>query len=81
MSDQKTDPFEIFQISREFLTAEQRLLPSVQLFEQLAETIRTITQANITYSQTLMRANASLLAALMARPAAEARPEPDTAAR
>ncbi|WP_298284584.1 hypothetical protein [Acidocella sp.] len=69
MSDQKTDPFEIFQISREFLTAEQRLLPSVQIFEQLAETIRAITQANIAYSQALMRANAAFLATLMARPA------------
>jgi methylaspartate ammonia-lyase len=68
MSDKRTDPFEVFQISRELLTAEQRLLPSTRVFEQLAETIRTITQANMAYSQALMRANAALMAALMARP-------------
>jgi len=74
MSDKQSDPFEFFQISRECLSAQQRLLPSAQIYEQLAETIRTITQANITYTQTLMRANAALLAALMARPGGVAVP-------
>lgn len=63
-----TDPFEVFQISKDWLSAQQKFLPSGRIFEQIAETIRNVTQAQIAYNQALMRANAALLAALMERP-------------
>ncbi len=87
MSERPTnDPFEIFQISKEFLSAEQRFLPTGKIFAQFAEVIRNMTQAQITYSQALMRANAALLAALLERPLATATEEkkderPSVAAR
>jgi len=68
MSDKSTDPFEMFQISRDLLTAQQKFLPSGKAFEQLAEYMRNVTQAQIAYNQALMRAQASLMASLMERP-------------
>ncbi len=62
------DPMGVFSLSKDWLSAQQKFLPSGRLFTQLAETVRTITQAQITYSQTVMRANAALLAALMEAP-------------
>jgi|GEM_PF-3122848 len=71
MSERPTnDPFEIFQISKEILSAEQKYLPTGKVFAQFAEIMRNITQAQITYSQALMRANAALLAAFLERPLA-----------
>ncbi len=63
------DPAGVFALSKDWLSAQQKFMPSGRIFAQLAETMRTITQAQITYSQTVMRANASLLAALMEMPA------------
>ena len=63
-----TDPLELFQISKELLAARQRYLPSSHVYAQVAEVMRSVTQANITYVQALMRANAALLAAFMERP-------------
>lgn len=54
-----------FALSKEW---QQKFLPSGRIFAQMAETVRTITQAQITYSQAVMRANAALLAALMETP-------------
>jgi hypothetical protein len=69
MSERRTnDPFEIFQISRDLLSTQQKFLPSSKIFEQFAETIRNVTQAQIAYNQALMRANAALMAALLERP-------------
>jgi hypothetical protein len=70
MNEKSSDPFELFQISREMLTAQQKFLPSGKIFEQLAEYMRNVTQAQITYNQALMRAQASLLAGIMERPLA-----------
>jgi membrane-bound lytic murein transglycosylase B len=63
-----TDPFQIFQISKDLLSAEQKFLPSSKIFEQYAEVMRSVTQAQVAYGQALMRANAALLAALLERP-------------
>ncbi len=68
MSEKTTDPFELFQISKEMLSAQQKFMPSGKIFEQMAETLRNVTQAQVAYGQALMRANAALLAALMERP-------------
>lgn len=62
------DPLELLQISKEMLAAQQRFLPSTHIYAQLAEAVRAVTQANIAYGQALMRANATLLAAIWQRP-------------
>ncbi len=83
----KPDVLDIFQISTAWLAAPQGYLPSAQIYTQAAEIMRTVTQANIAYTQALMQANAALLAALVQRPAmvSEERPSdlahrPDAAA-
>jgi hypothetical protein len=75
-----TDPLELFQISRELLTAQQRFMPSGHIYARLAETMRTIAQANASYMQELTRANAALLAAFMERPSAQSEESPSEAA-
>lgn len=62
------DPLELLQISREFLAGQQKFLPTPHLYAQVAEAMRAVTQANITYVQSLMRVQALLLAALVERP-------------
>ncbi len=68
MNEKSSDPFELFQISRDMLTNQQKFLPSGKIFEQFAEYVRNVTQAQIAYNQALMRAQASLLAGVMERP-------------
>lgn len=81
------DPAGLFSLSRDWLAAQQKFMPSGRLFSQLAETIRIITQAQITYAQTVMRAEAALLAAMMEVPGESAgavsgtSPEPGKAAK
>lgn len=58
------DPMGVMSLSKDWLSAQQKFLPSGRIFAQLAETVRTITQAQIAYSQTVMRANAALLASM-----------------
>lgn len=43
---------------------QKKFLPSGQVMTQLAEAMRTISQAQMTYAQTVMRANSTLLAAM-----------------
>jgi L-rhamnose isomerase len=83
MTETSSDPFEIFNISKELLTAEQKLLPSGQFFERFVEVARNVTQAQIAYAQALMRANAALLGALLVQPGAAVTQEerPSVAAR
>jgi len=63
-----TDPFELLEMSKDWLSTQQKFLPSGHIYERVAETIRTVTQAQIAYNQALTRANAALLAALLERP-------------
>lgn len=74
------DPLELFQISREFLAAPQKFMPSNQIYTRVAEAMRDVAQANTLYVQELMRANATLLAAFTARPASVAEERPSDAA-
>lgn len=69
-----------YSLSKDWLAAQQKFMPSGRILAQLAETVRTITQAQITYSQTVMRANAALLASLMETPGQAEEPD-DTQAR
>lgn len=62
------DPLELFQISKEFLAAQQKFMPSAQIYTRFAETMRSIAQANASYVQELTRANAAFLASFMERP-------------
>jgi hypothetical protein len=62
------DPFAMFQLSREMLLAQQKLMPSARIFERFSEATRTLAQAHLNYYQALMRANALLLGAMMERP-------------
>jgi uncharacterized protein YccT (UPF0319 family) len=68
MTEKSSDPFEFFRVSQDMLTSQQKFLPSSKIFEQFAEYVRNVTQAQITYNQALMRAQASLLAGIMERP-------------
>jgi hypothetical protein len=67
MNGKPTDPFEIFQISKELLSTQQKFLPSGKIFEQFAEYIRNVTQAEIVFGQALLRANTALLASFVER--------------
>jgi hypothetical protein len=67
-----TDPFEMLQMSKDWLTAQQKFLPSDRIFERIAESVSAVTQANIVYGQAMMRAQASLLSAFVDRAAAGA---------
>ena len=78
------DPFAIFELSRDMLQAQQKLMPSGRMFERFSEAARSVTQANINYYQALMRANAILLGEMLERPSppSEGREErPSVAAR
>ncbi|MDE2238835.1 MAG: hypothetical protein KGJ73_02765 [Rhodospirillales bacterium] len=72
------DPAGLFSLSKDWLAAQQNFLPTGRIYTQFAEAMRTITQAQITYGQTVMRANAALLASLMEAPGQAE--EPDGAA-
>lgn len=62
------DPFAIFEMSRDMLLAQQKLMPSARMFERFSEAARSVSQANINYCQALMRANAMVLGAMLERP-------------
>lgn len=62
-----SDPLDLLQISQEMLAAQQKLMPSGQIYATVAEVMRSVSQANAAYVQELMRANATLLAAFMVR--------------
>jgi len=64
------DPFAVFELSRDMLLAQQKLMPSLQMFERFSEAARSVAQAHINYCQALMRANAILLGAMLERPGA-----------
>ncbi len=70
------DPLDLFQISREMLSAPQKFMPSTRIYSRMGEVMRDVAQANATYVQELMRANAALLAAIMERPIPGTRDRP-----
>ena len=89
MTDKLTDPVEFFQFSKNLMAAQEKFLPSGQVFGRLSEATRIITQAQVAYGQALMRANAAMFGAWLddqsAPPAKELRPSvaarrPDIAA-
>lgn len=47
-----------------WLATQKKFAPSGQIMAQVAEAVRTISQAQIAYNQTVMRANSALLAAM-----------------
>lgn len=63
------DPTAMFELSRNMLLAQQRLMPSARMFERFSEAARSVAQAHMAYCQALMRANAVLLGAMLERPA------------
>lgn len=63
------DPFAFFELSRDILLAQQKLMPSARMLERCGEAARSVSQAQITYCQALMRANAILFRAMLERPA------------
>jgi hypothetical protein len=75
------DPLELLELSKELLAAQQKFMPSTQIYARFAEAMRNIAQANATYMQELTRANAALLAALMERPGSTAEEPPSEACR
>ncbi len=78
------DPFAIFELSRDMLLAQQKLMPSARIFERVSEAARGLAQAHINYCQALMRANAMVLSAMLERaspPPAGHEPRPSVAAK
>jgi hypothetical protein len=73
------DPLDLVQISKEVLASQQKFMPSGQVYAKVAEAMRDVAQANATYMQELMRANAILLAAFMQRPSGVADERPSDA--
>jgi hypothetical protein len=75
------DPLAMFELSRNMLLAQQKMMPSTRMFERFSEAARSVAQAHMAYCQALMRANAVLLSAMMERPnpwpAAQERPSVD----
>lgn len=69
------DPAGFLALSKDWLSAQKKFAPSGRILAQLAETVRTITQAQLNYSQTVMRANAALIAAALELPATSAESE------
>jgi hypothetical protein len=62
------DPFAIFELSRDMLLAQQKLMPSTRFFERYTEATRAVAQAHVNYCQALMRAHAIMLGAVLERP-------------
>ena len=74
----------IFELSRDMLLAQQKLMPTALIFERFGEAARSVSQANVNYWQALMRANAIMLGAMLERsspPAAGREQRPSVAAR
>ena len=76
-----TDPFDILQISKDWITAQQNFLPSGPVYEKVAQAVRDVAQAQIAYNQALARANAALLATLLQRPVGGVLPTDTTEGR
>lgn len=47
-----------------WMATQKKFAPSGQVMAQVAEAVRTISQAQVVYSQAVMRANSALLAAI-----------------
>ena len=47
-----------------WMATQKRFAPSGRVMAEVAEAVRTISQAQLAYTQTVMRANAALLAAI-----------------
>lgn len=47
-----------------WMATQKRFAPSGRVMAEFAEAVRTISQAQLTYGQTVMRANAALLSAI-----------------
>lgn len=47
-----------------WLATQRKFAPSGQVMAQVAEAVRTVSQAQMAYNQTVMRANSALLAAM-----------------
>lgn len=47
-----------------WLATQKKFAPSGQIMAQVAEAVRTISQAQMAYNQTVMQANSALLAAM-----------------
>jgi hypothetical protein len=62
------DPTALFELSRNMLLAQQKMMPSARIFERFSEAARTVAQAHMAYYQALMRANAMMLGAMLERP-------------
>lgn len=60
-----------------WLATQRKFAPSGQVMGQFAEAVRAISQAQIAYSQTVMGANAALLAAILEAGAPSALRQPD----
>jgi hypothetical protein len=72
------DPFAIFELSRDLLLAQQKMMPTARTLERFSEAARSVSQvqinyyqalmAQMNYCQALMRANTMLLGAMLERP-------------
>jgi hypothetical protein len=59
------DPFGFFELSQDILLAQQKMMPSGRMFERFSEAAGNVSQAQITYCQALMHANATLFGAML----------------
>jgi hypothetical protein len=70
----KTSPsLPYFQFSEAWLPASRASLPPTQMFEQMSEAARIVTQAQMAFGEAMMRANAAMFAAFLPQGNAPAR--------
>lgn len=84
MADVNTDPFNVAQISKDLLAAQQKFLPFGKSFEQFSEAAKIISAAQVAYGKEIMRANAVLFGKLFQAPGSadsEIRPSVSAKAR
>lgn len=60
----------LFSTYQDMFLNHQKMMPYTGLAQTLTQTTRRVLDAQIAYAQTIMTANAALLEAMMARPAA-----------
>jgi hypothetical protein len=82
MSSNAADPFDVYKLSKDLLTAQQKFTPSTLFFGPVMEATRILTNAQLAYWQAVMRANAALYTPMLVHHSAPERPErPSVSAR
>ena len=82
MALESANPFDLFKLPNDIFAASDRFLPAATLLENMSQAAQIISQAQVSYGQALLRANATIFDAWLPRPPAATSSEgPAQAAR